>query len=320
MIEVLHSDDAHVIEFHRSQQGRRGLLHTFTPFMFSDLRREGFGVGFATRRGYDVVAFKCRDDSWFQRIEPDVLHAVARRSADHSFVATYGSSMGGFAAIAFSGILRADLVIAISPQYAIDLPFDRRWAAQAAAIGPFRHTITPETAHGGRLVLIYDDHDAADLAQVEKIRQETNFATLTDLVVPFSGHPAGHFLAQTGQISRVIGALLDGEDDVVVRHDWSKLRRSLAYTFAMARHANKNGRIGLAILCFSRAVDLAPANAGLRYQLSVLLARTGRLREAIAQAERALSLAPNLAGLPDHLSILLDRAARAGESGIDRSA
>lgn len=320
VMEVLYSDDAHVVEFHRSAGDCRRLLYTFTPFMTKDLRQEGFGVSFATRQGFDVVAFKCCNDSWYQQLEPDVLRTIAERSKEYSFVATYGSSMGGFAAIALSGIPGADMAVAISPQHSIDAEFDRRWAAQAAAIGSFRYRISPETAHGDRLVLIYDDRNALDVAQIDRIRRDTRFTNVREVTIPFSGHPAGHYLAQTGQITPVIGAILRGEEDIVVRRDWSMVRRSAAYLVSLAQHAMKHERNGLAVLGFSRAVALVPHNPGFSYHLSLALHRVGRLREAIEEARRTVSLAPNDAGFLRHLSNLLDQTASDVENDDQRSA
>ena len=52
-------------------------------------------------------------------------------------VMTYGSSMGGYAALRFARALRADAILALSPQYSIDpavVPWEDRWRQDGARI------------------------------------------------------------------------------------------------------------------------------------------------------------------------------------------
>ena len=95
MVDILYQDENHRIDFKKSVQPARGLVYTFTSFAFSDLNAPGFGVHFLLDLGYDVVAFKCNNSSWYQGLDFDTVREVGRKSSGYQHVATYGSSMQG---------------------------------------------------------------------------------------------------------------------------------------------------------------------------------------------------------------------------------
>ena len=107
------------------------LVITFTERSHRDLEAPGFGTNFITKNGFDVLAIKTNVDRWYENLTEDhicsILEYLERHSRKYSRVFGYGSSMGGYAAIRFSGPLMMSHVCAISPLYDIKSDFDKRW-------------------------------------------------------------------------------------------------------------------------------------------------------------------------------------------------
>lgn len=342
MPDVIFDEDGYRIEFHGHESGGDCLIYTFTPFMFSDINKDGFGVKFLFADGYDVVSFKCVRDSWFQNLPIRAIEMAAKIGRKYKRVVTYGSSMGGFAAIAFADLLSATDVIAISPQYSIRDEFDKRWSRQAAVISDWAFEIHDGACKNCHVTLLYDDFHRPDTLQVEKIIQKLNAPKLHQLRVPFSGHPAGHLLSDTKQLSSIIRAILNRDENINVEYVWSKIRNLPQYIFRLGCYAAERGRVKLALLCFFRVVLLDSKseyyknhlaaylirvgglndalergggsaarvldNADFRHHLSVLLNQAGQVQAAIDHSRRAVELAPDRADFRQHLSGMLNHA------------
>jgi pimeloyl-ACP methyl ester carboxylesterase len=91
----------------------------------------GFGQSFLRKHGINAVHVLVSRSHWYQTPEMEGALAFIRHIAkDYHRVVTYGSSMGGYAAIKFGPEVRANAAVAISPQYSIDpakAPFEKRF-------------------------------------------------------------------------------------------------------------------------------------------------------------------------------------------------
>jgi len=260
MSRILYQDNFHRIEHHFARDGGSDRVAcTFTPFNFYDIESEGFGVNFMLSRGYDVIAFKCINDSWFQQITQETIDIVGNITAQYARVVTYGSSMGGYAAIAFSKALHASSIVAISPQFAIDERSDQRWAKQASGIS-WKYRITPERVAACSMHLLYDDVMLLDALQVQKIAHvaENCVRDIRHLKFPFSGHPTGTFLAQTGLITTVVSAVLEGKMSESPKIGWQQIKKSSAYFLSLSQFAKSKGKPRLEILALQNAIRLRP--------------------------------------------------------------
>lgn len=271
---TLFQDDFHKIEHHFAQGTSATIVAcTFTPFNFYSFDNEGFGVKYMLSRGYDVIAFKCINDSWFQQIPLHILQAVGAISARYERVVTYGSSMGGYAAIAFSKVLRASSIIAISPQFAIDEPSDRRWVEQARNI-TWRYRIDPDNISARSMYLLYDDKMKLEVQHILKIIEVAKkINEIHHLKFSLSGHPTGTFLAQTGMITQVVSNVLDEKTISAPSVGWSKLRKSSAYFLSLSQLARSKGKHELEILALKKAVHLRPDHVLAQNLLKDALAR-----------------------------------------------
>lgn len=302
--EILYDALGYRIERYHTSKNTRGLIYTFTPFMFKKIDSLGFGVAFLLSEGFDVVSFKCINDSWFQKLPRDTIENVAKIGSDYSFIASYGSSMGGFAAIAFSDLLQVKYCIAISPQFSITQDFDRRWHAQAEKIENWNFNIAPGGCKGTDLVLVYDDTLEKDRIQVEHIKSTLSPRSVREIRASLSGHPTGYFLTETSQISSFISSLLKLDLNINIEFKWSKVKKSRNYMSSLGRYALQKDRLKLSTLAFSQAIKLAPDNIGYRMQISQPLHRLGRTPDAIDHIKHALSLNPDNLQLRRRLLLL----------------
>jgi len=164
-----------------------------------------FGDRFVEARGDTGVFFIPKADHWYQC--PDIWSALREAylaTAGRRRI-TYGSSKGGFAALAYARELRADLIIAAAPQVSIhpdDVAyFDTRWTD----IGP-RLTGGRREARGGcagiRTIVLYDPLQSADSVHAALIGGR-------HVHLPFSGHASLRAVAQAGALPDLMSALAD---------------------------------------------------------------------------------------------------------------
>ena len=108
------------------------LVITFDAYThYNHLDRHGFGQTFLLNHSIDAVHVIGSRNNWYQYPEmPEAMAAIAHIAAGYRRVITYGSSMGGYAAIRYGGVAGGQTALAISPQFSVDpavVPFERRW-------------------------------------------------------------------------------------------------------------------------------------------------------------------------------------------------
>jgi tetratricopeptide (TPR) repeat protein len=254
------------------------------------LDREGFGEEFLRREGIDAIHVINRDNRWYQYREMDAaLVAVASVTAAYPRVFTYGSSMGGYAALRFARAVGAATAIAISPQFSLDprvVPFETRWQADLAAITFREGPVVPAE----RQLIFVDPKLPTDAAHV---RLFAELATETVVVnVPHAGHPVGAIMAETGVLKRAIRMILRNRFDKgrIERALRNGRRRSPHYYFTLARRAQER-HPATAIALLRRAVALRRESHTLS-QLATMLDLRREHGEAASLHAEALALVP----------------------------
>lgn len=268
---------------------------TFTPFGIAgavSLDGAGFGGELLLRNDFDIVAFKSTKNVWYQNITPEIISAVenfiAKRAARYTKRVGYGSSMGGYAAIQFSRSLKLDTVLAISPQFEIDKPYDLRWRAAAKLID-FKYRIGADTvAHNCKYFVAYDP-GTEDLYHVEKLRELIPPERLVEIATPFSGHPAGHYLAETGLIKDLtLSVLQDGtvEHIAVGAHR----KRSKIYLYEMSRRLVLRRKYRSALIVIDKAIAIDDTSPPLHKLRSVVFDKLGQPEAALAAIDKAIKM------------------------------
>lgn len=293
-MEILVSDPNLRIDYSRCGESPKGLAYTFTALGFKKANGPGFGTEFLLKNGWDVVSFKALRNSWYQDVTEEMLEKAATVGQGYSDIVTYGSSMGGFAAVAFANALGATRAIAIAPQFSIWEDYDKRWRKNFQFIDQRRFEIGPESCSKSDVTILYDNRHQLDTIQVQHLRQTINPKRYNEVKLPFSSHSPAGFLKETGHLSTLVRGLLEGSQEQDFDFPWSRKRNSPAFLKSLGSFAALNDRPELARLCFERMAQL-PKNkrthAAHRY-LSHHYEAQGNLKLAIAHAAIAGHIAP----------------------------
>ena len=312
---VIHRSDAYRIDFHRAADSGDRLAFTFTEFGGKTDAGPGYGGRFLLDNGFDVIAVKSSADTWYQDLPHaafgQIEHAVARSGTRYAWRAGYGSSMGAYAAIAFSRPLSLDAVAAVSPQVDITQPWDTRWAAAARRIGAMRALDASCWRPGCRYVVMFDplDLDATHYALLEAAFPSD---CLLPIRVRFAGHPAGFHLSEIGRLKPIALAALTGGDLAEPCRDLHRLRtRSATALFHLAGRCLATRKPGWAEQAITAALRLRPLDAELNIR-AALIAETTDLGRAIGRAATAVALNPRHPVMAFTLSRLLFRQGLCG--------
>ena len=272
----------------------------------------GFGEAFLDAQGIDAIHIAGVGNDWYQYADMPRALAAVRAAASGRRLFTYGSSMGGYAALRFAGTLGAAGAIAISPQYSLDrrvVPSERRWRPEAARL---RFLPWPDPDPPGA-VIFYDPcgPDGAHAALWAADRA----ATLVPL--PHAGHPAGMFLLQAGLLGpAVLDILADRFDRPALLRAARARRRQSGHYLAMLAAGQPPWRRPLALRLMRAAMEAAPLMTLYPSRLAGMLYRAGEDAMAEHWHRHALSLAPDDPALMFRLSLFLQRQNRLAEAGV----
>jgi hypothetical protein len=285
-IEILRSEDLLI----RAITGDRDefLVVTFAGYTDNfDLNREGFGEHILRSRRIDAIHVVNRNNDWYQRDElPEVLALIRTRASHYHRVFTYGSSMGGYAAIRFAHAVGAQTAIAIAPQYSVDpvvFPYEDRWNESRTIdfLIERQQSITPVA----RTIVFYDPMDRRDRLHVERIAADT---PVTPIAIPFAGHATGVYLAELGMLSVALLSILDDRFDPEAFMATARQRRREAakYFAVLSSHCGPH-QAKWALSLARQAVVVQPADAGHMHNLAERHAALGNFVEAAAWEDQA---------------------------------
>lgn len=229
------------------------------------LEKPGFAEKWLKGLGISNVSVKVSSNHWFQTPETDeALAAISEIAKGFDRVATYGSSMGAYAAIACSRALSADAVISVSPQWTIDpgkIPWDGRWITHSNKIlathGFMRDNIAELATQNGEIFIVADPWDI-DARHARELVTAIPWARWIQL--PGGSHPALSLLKDYKLVSKFALSLIrTGYDAAQWRPEFRARRLTAArYWLALAQRSAKRGSHGFktTIAAAHRAVEL----------------------------------------------------------------
>lgn len=189
----------------------------------------GWGSRSFRKRGIAHVCVYHSAPDWYQN---DAFFKGMSRLrdvlGDDIAMTTYGFSMGGYGAILAADHLNARRAVAVSPQFSVDpavVPFERRYKAEWADMGPWLHNLSAHRKDNGREVIVL-----LDPLHRQDRRQEALFPKPVGHTRCLM-HGAGHAGIQTLVEMGVIEVLFD-----MVRGDASANQLRNAY-----RQNRRNG-------------------------------------------------------------------------------
>lgn len=245
---------------------------------------------FFVRRGINFVGIKPARNDWYQQDEIVAAIAAVRAATAGARLVGYGGSMGGYAVINFADELGLDTLLAVCPQVSIardKVPFERRWAEEAAAIA-FRHDRIMAGPRLRRGFVMFDPltddrlHAASILAHHD----------LTPLPTWFAGHEQLRVLTDTRIAADIIIGLLRGEldgTDVVRRFRRVRSQSNIVW-LGLAKLRLRRGEIAAARRAMQRA-DATPLPDPFDAAVTRgdILRRLGHVQEAERQLARFLA-------------------------------
>ena len=274
--------------------GPAACIVTFDSFTDDrTLDRAGFGQVFLNEAGIDAIHVIARDNDWYQYADmEDAMAAVRAASSRYRRVTTYGSSMGGYAAIRLAGLAGAHAVLALSPQFSIDLqiaPWERRWIACSRAFRPVWEGALPLPAVDEAYV-VYDPLDL-DRRQMRLLR--ASGFRYDALEIPHAGHPITGYLAEVGLLQSAILELARGQFDGEAFTRTARARQLDSAQYYMTRSGQTSKRRQTRRVRLMRdAFRRAPGNVAVISRLALELSWAGAFAEAATLHARALDLVP----------------------------
>lgn len=260
--------------------------------------REGFSEVFLKEKGISAIHIMGRREDWYRYSDiSDALGAVKSFLSGANLIITYGSSMGGYAALRFADQLGADYVLAISPQYTIDptkVPFETRWRQDASRID-WDQNPEPPLPRDARPVVVYDP-TTADKHHIALIGNEVSINTIP---IRYSGHPSGWMLADMHLLSPLLHSLLEGKEDTSFYKREIRRRKGTSSTYL----ANLSRAVGprhpsWALALAKRAVEIKPTHVDALHCLADCLCSQNDGDAAMHYYEAALAASNSgLAGL-----------------------
>lgn len=283
---------------------------TFDAFTdTSDLDRPAFGERFFQDNGVSAVHIVNGRNRWYH--EPDwrdAIDAVRQAVRDYPRRLTYGSSMGGYAALLFAGHLGAQTALALSPQYSRDprkVPFEKRWGPHRRErwLADLSGPLPPDVA----AITVYDPVVSADRAHVDCIAREM---PVSRLALPHAGHGSAAFLAEVGLLGPLVLSLVAGAGDLtgISKMARERRKRSPHYLIALSEAALAQRRLHLAKRLAERAIHLVPEQEGPWHVLGRIQDRLGAFDEALSAHQRAAMIAPHLPAVQFGLAVAQRRA------------
>ena len=232
---------------------------TFTERCNRDLEGPGFGTEFLLREGFDVLAVRNGQDDWYANLDLEELAALRGALEPYTQRATYGSSMGAFAAVKFAKPLGASRALAISPivdvfhewdtRNRVDIPLIQRAGYRAAGDMFNRSDISTDTTYH----IAFDPLCDEDARHAQMLCEIAERHTL--LRVRLGGHPVGPAMRDSGILGEYVKQAIttDSIDALAV-----KIEKNGRFMHSLARYLFGRNKLRSATIANERALSLSP--------------------------------------------------------------
>jgi tetratricopeptide (TPR) repeat protein len=305
---TIFSSDHYRIDFFRANVATRRLMISFSELGDHDLEGLGFAGKFALKSNFDVIVIKSASDDWYHGLPPQVFDLVEQFLSGlperHSWRAAYGSSMGGYAGILFANDIKADVVLALSPQFDITRDWDMRWAGQGAKIGTMRvmdrARVRPECAY----VIAYDPV-SVDRLHFDRYSEVIPAGMLRPIRVPYAGHPVSFLLGAVGGLKGMATAVLTGETTPAVYRFRDRRESFPEYFDNLAQHCWRRGKLKWARAIMAKAIALDTLNSEFHIRAAQIADASGDLDGAVSHAAIAVAIEPDHPYMTELLSRFL---------------
>jgi tetratricopeptide (TPR) repeat protein len=303
--------DRYQVDYFACPGMSRKLLFTFTELGNRQLEGLGFGGKFALNNGFDLIAIKASSDDWYTGLPGSIFDQIGgfldSLPYRHHWRATYGSSMGAYAAIMFAARLNADAVLALSPQYDIGLEWESRWVPQSRSIGVMPALQHSDVRAACRYVIAYDPQnlDRRHFELFEKVIPPQNLEPVRAF---HAGHPVGYYLNAAGILAGLAIDVLNGNTPPKVAKVLRAGRDNYPfYLHHLAVHCRERNKLSWAASIIAKAVKLNPVEPEFYIRAAQIWNQIGAIDKAIGYAATAVALSPRHPHMIAFLAGLLHR-------------
>jgi tetratricopeptide (TPR) repeat protein len=302
---VIHSSEFQRVEYFCNNQKRNdAIAFVFSPWGNRMLEGNIWGGEVFLRNGFDVIVFNNSNDDWFQSIPTRVFETINSVITynQYKMKVGYGSSMGGYASIAFSKLLDLDKAVVISPQFNIGEPFDERWLAESKRINFVYRISEDEVSQKCKFQILYDDKDL-DRLHVEMLVKVIPAENVELYKLPYSGHPSTFYLHEIEQTYEIIKECRSGSvNRLNLRADRS---RSHTYLSNLSAALNSSRKFKMSLSTIDSAIALNSSRATYHKTRSAVLEKMNLVDESLNSLKIAISLDPENSWYQQVLSRLL---------------
>lgn len=320
-IRTIYEDDALHVVSHSGDSDY--MLVTFGDLVSLATETRFFADTPAIKLSINCIGFMAKQPNWFPKRNMEAaISALNPLLSRHSRRLVYGGSMGGYGAVKYSGLLGATAVIAMCPQWSLDI-------GECKGKNPGWQSYYTNEMEGmgikpgdlmGRIYILADLHDALDLFHAEHILICDPECRLID--TPYLGHSVTSALAGTANLAKLIAAAF--VDDVATMRRLGRAARidserrtanvlahalrkkpALAYRFLSSRTSDPSSRYASIIADHAMGLAGWMAQQGMVAEAVDLLVTTARAADNFTRYVMLHIFAAGIVGKP--LRIVDDR-------------
>jgi hypothetical protein len=260
--------DAYKVFYHPGGARADTLVITFSTAR-EDYDFEPFGAHFLAGQGFAHLHFGQAWGSNFQELSLDEFQKIAASFCVGKTIITYGSSLGGYAAIFYGGTINARAIAAtpINPGHPIAVHPSKRAGMQ------FKHpeiVASPRSSHDP--IILYDDEVPTDHRFVETCILPA-YPNAKRMIIKHCGHGGAlRILKEIGALKAVILDLIAGRSVDLQTEDY--IRRFMdthQYAMERARFCVSKGKVDEAVRWARRMVAMNRSLRAYRILLAALM-------------------------------------------------
>lgn len=216
----------------------------------------GFGQAAFEKRDVGTIYIRSNRSNWFQHEEVmDLAWRIREYVEDDVTFILYGASMGAYAALLLSGVLKPKRIVAIAPQFSIDrtiVPWETRWFRSAKRIQRFRFDLGENIDPHSEKLVCYDNM-SLDKRHIDMLPIDETWSLVR---LPYASHQVLRYLRETDCLSNLVDYLTGRSFDVaeVMERARRNRRKSPIYWMTLAKN-NKERRPQLARTAFLEAIS-----------------------------------------------------------------
>ncbi|QRM54084.1 hypothetical protein [Sinorhizobium sp. BG8] len=207
-VKVLASAQDHRITLYSQRAGSGVVVVTFGTIS-SSLNTEPFGFPFLIEQGYDHIHVAQSKYTLYQSLSLEEFQKIVAVHCKGKKVVSYGSSLGGYAALYFGGCLDAKIIAASPVNFVDKVILVKRWA-----LVPMRHSLISENPTSSKAPVIFYDplDDERDRVYLAK-RVLPAYPNAKVIPIPGGGHATFNELQKRGILKSTILSIVEGNFD-----------------------------------------------------------------------------------------------------------